>query len=294
VAAPPTAPLELTDPSVVNGYVNGASDTAHQVVTGTAQAGAAVTVYDNSLAVGSTAADVNGAWSFVLGVLPNGSHHMTAVASNDFGTSATSAALDFVVDTVSPVPVVTDVVQAGSNSVAISGVSATAFSVSVYDNGRLIGTTSALAGSWSLTSQLSNSAIHSLTETATDVAGNTGSAAGVTLYSNQSNQTLTGGVVADLLIGRSGDKLTGGAGSDVFVFNTGFGKEVITDFIPSTVTTQGDQIEFSHNVVPDFAHVLADAHQFGNNVVITVDRADSLTLNHVTLASLHAADFSFI
>jgi hypothetical protein len=295
LSTPPAAPLALTDSSVVNGYVNAAHDTAEQVITGTAQAGAVVTVYDNSLALGSAAADANGAWSFVLGVLPDGSHHMTAVAANDSGqTSATSAALNFVVDTVAPVPGVTDVVQTASNSVTITGVSATDSSVSVYDNGHLIGTTSASAGSWSLTSQLSNSAIHSLTETATDVAGNTGSAAGVTLYSNQSNQTLTGGAGADVLIGRSGDKLTGGAGSDVFVFNTGFGKEVVTDFTPSTATTQGDHIDISHAMVPDFAHMLTDAHQVGSNVVITVDKADVLTLNHVALSSLHAADFSFI
>ncbi|MBR0715891.1 Ig-like domain-containing protein [Bradyrhizobium liaoningense] len=294
---PPAAPQALTDPSIVNGYVNAAHNTAQHAITGTAEAGVVVTVYDNSLALGSIAADANGGWSFVLGALADGSHHVTAVASNGSGpgqTSTASAPLDFTVDTVAPVPGVVNVVQTGSNSVTISGISTTDSSVSVYDNGKLIGTTFSSAGSWSLTSQLSKSAVHSLTQTATDAAGNTASAPGVTLYSNQVSQALNGGAGADVLIGRSGDKLTGGAGSDTFVFNAGFGKEVIYDFTPGTAITQGDHIAFSHEMVPDFAHLLADARQVGANVVITVDKADVLTLNNVALSNLHAADFSFI
>ncbi len=292
---PPAAPQALTDPSIANGYINAAHNTAQHAITGTAEAGAVVTVYDNSLAMGSAAADATGAWSFVLGALPDGSHHMTAVASNESGqTSTASAPLDFIVDTVAPVPSVVNVVQTGLNSVTISGISTANSSISLYDNGQLIGTAFSSAGSWSLTSQLSNSAVHSLTETATDAAGNTAIAPGVTLYSNQVNQILTGGAGADVLIGRGGDKLTGGAGSDTFVFNTGFGKEVINDFTPSTSTTQGDHIDISRAMVPDFAHLLADARQVGSSVVITIDKADVLTLNHVALSNLHVSDFSFI
>ncbi|QOZ75352.1 hypothetical protein XH83_07805 [Bradyrhizobium sp. CCBAU 53351] len=293
--APPAAPQALSDPNIVNGYVNAVHNTAQQAITGIAQAGAIVTVYDNSFALGSTAADANGAWSFVLGALSDGSHQMTAVASNASGQmSAASAALNFIVDTIAPVPGIVNVVPTGSNSVTISGISTTDSSVSVYDNGKLIGTASSTNGSWSLTTKLSGSATHTLTETATDAAGNTGSALGVTLYSNQSKQTLTGGAGSDVLIGGSGDKLTGGAGSDVFVFNKGFGTEVITDFAPSTATTQGDHIVFSRAMVADFAQLLADARQVGSDVIITVDKADSVTLSHVALSNLHASDFSFI
>ncbi|WP_234685881.1 Ig-like domain-containing protein [Bradyrhizobium monzae] len=291
---PPAAPLSLTDSSVVNGYVNAAHNTSLQTVTGTAEAGTTVMVYDNSVALGSTAADSHGTWSLVLGALTDGSHAITAVDSNSpVQTSAPSAALNFTVDTVAPIPLVTDVLQSGSSPATISGVSATASSVSIYDNGQLIGTTSSSAGSWSLTAKLS-SGIHSLTQTAIDAAGNIASSPGVTLYSNQANQTLTGGAGADVLIGRSGDKLTGGAGSDTFVFNAGFGKETIIDFAPSTATAQSDLIAFSNSVVPDFTHLLADARQVGSDVVITVDKADVLTLSHVALSSLHAADFHFI
>ncbi|SFN62365.1 hypothetical protein SAMN05216573_11726 [Bradyrhizobium sp. Rc3b] len=293
--APPAAPEALSDASIVNGYVNAVHNTAQQAITGIAQAGAVVTVYDNSLALGSIAADANGAWSFVLGALPDGSHQMTAVASNGSGQmSAASAALNFIVDTIAPVPGIVNVVPTGSNSVTISGISTTDSTISLYDNGKLIGTTFSSNGSWSLTSQLSKSAVHSLTETATDAAGNTGSAPGVTLYSNQANQTLTGGAGADVLIGRGGDKLTGGAGADTFVFNPGFGKQVINDFTPSTATMQGDHIDISRAMVPDFAHLLADAQQVGSSVVITIDKSDVLTLNHVALSNLHTSDFSFI
>jgi beta-glucanase (GH16 family) len=287
--APPGAPALLPMNSIVNGYVNAAHDTAAQVLTGTAQAGAAITVYDGAQAIGSSVtADANGAWSVSIGVLGDGAHSLTAIASGAGGASPASAPLTFVVDTVAPIPSVSDV-AIGSSSAVMSGQAEAGSTVSILDNGRALGAAIANAsGSWSFNASLSGSGIHSLTENAVDPAGNAGSSPGVTLYSTRSGQTLTGGAGADVLIGRSGDTLTGGAGADHFVFNPSFGKETVNDFSPGT-----DQIWISHSAIADFAHLLAGAKQAGTDVTITADHNDVLTLHHMTTAALQSGDFLF-
>jgi beta-glucanase (GH16 family) len=285
---PPAAPTGLADAAIAGGYVNKARDTAAQALTGAAAAGATVTVSDGQTVLGSTTADAaTGAWSYTLGALADGAHSLTATASNASGTSGLSAALVFTVDTVAPVVTASDVVSSGAT--VISGQATAGATVSIADNGKSIGQTTANAsGGWSYTASLGGNGVHSLTETATDAAGNAGSAPGVTLYSSRSGQTLTGGAGADVLVGRSGDTLTGAGGADHFVFNAAFGKEAINDFTPGA-----DQVWIAHTLVADFAHLQADARQSGTDVVITVDRSDVLTLHHMTLAGLHSSDFLF-
>jgi beta-glucanase (GH16 family) len=285
----PAAPAGLADGAIVKGYVGKAANTSSETLTGTAEAGALVTVFDGAAALGTAAADSTGRWSFVVGALADGSHSLTASATDAAGnTGAASPALNFIVDTFTPTPTVSDVVI-GSSYAVISGQTEAGSAVSILDNGKAIGSATANAsGAWSFNASLSGSGIHSLTETAMDAAGNAGSSPGVTLYSTRSGQSLTGGAGADVLIGRSGDTLTGGAGADHFVFNASFGKEAINDFTPGT-----DQVWIASSVVADFTHLLADAKQSGTDVVITVDRSDVLTLHHVTLGALHATDFLF-
>jgi len=97
-------------------------------------------------------------------------------------------------------------------------------SISIYDSGTLIGTTKVTDGTWSLQANVTGNAIHSYTEKSTDLAGNVGGSAGVTLYTPAANKVLTGGPGDDVLIARPNDTLNGGGGSDTFVFNPGFGK----------------------------------------------------------------------
>ena len=284
---PPAAPTGLADAGIAGGYVNKAHDAAAQALTGLAAAGATVTVYDGQTALGSTTADANGAWSYTLGVLADGAHSLTATAANAGGASGASTALAFTVDTVAPIPTVSNVLGGGASAM-ISGQGTAGATVQVLDNGKSIGTVTASAsGAWSLKAAVAVTGLHSFTETATDAAGNAASSPGVTLYSSKS-QALAGGAGSDVLIGGSGDTLAGGAGADHFVFNASFGKETVNDFAPGT-----DQIWITHTAVADFAHLLADAKQVGTDVVITVDRSDVLTLHSVTLSGLHSGDFLF-
>ena len=98
--AAPKAPTGLADSSILNGWVNGTNDTAAQTLTGQAEAGSTVTVYNGNAVLGTTKADPNtGAWSYTLGQLPNGAYSLTATATDAAGnTSSKSAALKFSVE----------------------------------------------------------------------------------------------------------------------------------------------------------------------------------------------------
>jgi beta-glucanase (GH16 family) len=284
--SPPAAPTGLADKAIVGGYVNKANDTAAQALTGAAAAGATVTVYDGQTSLGSTTADASGNWSYTLGVQPEGPHSLTATAANAAGSSGVSTALAFTVDTIAPIPTVSNILASTS---VMSGHTAAGAKVQVFDSGRSMGTATAdAAGAWSFKVSANGAGVHSYTETATDAAGNAASSPGVTLYSSKSGQTLTGGAGADVLIGRSGDTLTGNGGSDHFVFNPSFGKEVINDFTAGT-----DQVWIAKSYIADFTHMLAEAKQVGTDVTITVDSSDVLTLHHMTVGGLQSGDFLF-
>jgi Ca2+-binding RTX toxin-like protein len=116
------------------------------------------------------------------------------------------------------------------------------------------------------------------------------------------NDTITGSRFADLLRGGSGndrvtggrgdDFLTGGSGYDTFAFAPGFGKDVVSDFTAGSTVV--DVIELDHLIFADFASVRAASQQVGATVVITADLSNSITLNNVQLANLHANDFMFV
>ena len=83
--------------------MNAANDTAAQALTGTAEAGATVSVYDGTALLGTVTAGSDGAWSYALGALADGSHSLTATATDVAGnTGAASSALAFIVDTAAP------------------------------------------------------------------------------------------------------------------------------------------------------------------------------------------------
>lgn len=109
------------------------------------------------------------------------------------------------------------------------------------------------------------------------------------LYGGDGWDALDGGTGADRLDGGAGaDSLAGGNGPDLFVFDgVGFGRDVVLDF------AEEDQVQFSRGAFADFAAVRASAAQVGGDVVITLDGANTVTLQGVSLASLDAGDFLF-
>jgi hypothetical protein len=181
----PAAPSGLTDTAILNGFVNKARDTASQALTGVADAGVTVLIYDGATQLGSAVADSGGAWSYILGRLVDGAHKLTAVAFDAGGhLSAASEALSFKVDTRPPsqpgaladTAISKGLVNAAHNTAdqAFTGKTDAGATVTIYDGETQLGTVKAGAtGAWSFTlGQLSEGA-HKLSATATDTVGNT-------------------------------------------------------------------------------------------------------------------------
>lgn len=103
------------------------------------------------------------------------------------------------------------------------------------------------------------------------------------------NDILKGGNGHDTMIGGAGDDiLTGGKGPDLFVFNAGFGADIINDF------KSNDRIQFEDGLFQNPESVLMASDQVGDDVVITLDPNNTITLLGVQLSSLHADDFSIL
>ena len=184
---PPTGPATPADSAVVNGYVNATQDAANQVLTGSAEKGSTVTIYDNTTQVGTTTANAStGAWSLPIGVLADGSTHTYTVTATDAAgnVSQPSPALSFVVDTTAPATpaapadsaVVNGYVNAAHDTAQmLTGTAEDGSTVTIYDNTTQVGTTTANAstGAWSLPiGVLADGSTHTYTVTATDAAGN--------------------------------------------------------------------------------------------------------------------------
>jgi len=83
-------------------------------------------------------------------------------------------------------------------------------------------------------------------------------------------------VRGELFGGPENDKLTGGVGADTFVFQAGFGKDLVTDFQAS----QGDKIDLRQLDVSFADLVITDA---GHHTTVVTIGTDS--------SHLHQSDF---
>ena len=80
--------------------------------------------------------------------------------------------------------------------------------------------------------------------------------------------------------------------SDLLEFNGNFGEETIDNFTAGASSTH-DTLEFSTSDFASYTALTGAIFQVGSNVMITLDAADSITLNQVSLSSLVSADFKF-
>jgi Ca2+-binding RTX toxin-like protein len=132
-------------------------------------------------------------------------------------------------------------------------------------------------------------------ENATGGSGNdaiTGSNAANVLIGGAGNDAILAGGGNDIIVGGLGDDImNGGAGADNFVFNAGFGHDIITTF--GDAGTDQDTLDFATGVFANFAAVQAASHQVGTDVHIDHDAANGIVLTNVALANLGADDFRF-
>ena len=115
--------------------------------------------------------------------------------------------------------------------------------------------------------------------------------ASVTGNGNALDNTLVGNTGANFLNGGGGDDvMTGFLGVDTFYWlGANAGRDTITDFDAGL----GETVNLSPAQFADFAAVLAAARQVGSDVVITLDAADTLTLQNVLIGQLGPANFTF-
>ncbi|MEB4674188.1 Ig-like domain-containing protein [Enterobacteriaceae bacterium G50] len=191
----PTSPVITAVEDNVGGttpLTNGQlTNDSQPTLTGTAEAGATITVSDNGTPLGTTQADGNGNWSFTPGApLGEGNHSLTVTATDSAGNASTpSAGFGIVVDSVAPtapaIVSVTDTttpvtgpINSGQSTnetrPTLNGTGEAGATITVYSDGNAIGTTTVSAGgSWSFTPTTAlPDGQHTLTVTATDAAGN--------------------------------------------------------------------------------------------------------------------------
>lgn len=164
------------DTGAIQGVVasGGASDDAQPTLSGTTEAGATVTVYDNGTLIGTVTAGTDGAWSFTPDApLSEGPHSFTVISTDAAGNaSAASAPYDLTIDLTAPAAP-----QMGpTDGTTIAGTAEAGATISLDLDGD--GTPDATAtadadGDWRviLDTPLANGT--QVSATATDAAGNT-------------------------------------------------------------------------------------------------------------------------
>lgn len=83
--------------------------------------------------------------------------------------------------------------------------------------------------------------------------------------------------------------MNGGAGADRFVFESGFGHDVITAF--GDTGTDQDTLDFSTLIFANFAEVQAATHQVGADAHIDFDGSHGIILTNFNSANLGSDDF---
>jgi hypothetical protein len=163
-------------PSITSPEQNATLYSSAVQILGTAEADVTITVREGETEVGSTTANALGNWSLDA-EFANGSHTITATATDGAQESDPSVARTFTVDIEAPAaPTIVKPVEgatATNEKVTISGTSEPNAAISVREGGVEIATaTGGASGAWSTTAVFADGA-HSITATATDGAGQT-------------------------------------------------------------------------------------------------------------------------
>ncbi len=223
---------------------------ARPTLSGTAEAGTTVNVYDGTTLLGSATVGANNAWTFTpQSPLADGEHTLT-VTTTDAAGNVSPATSGFVinVDATAPVaPAITSVVDdtgsvqgpvlngnpTNDTRPTLNGTAEAGATVRIYDGETLVGETTANAeGQWTLdqTSIALEDGEHNFTATATDAAGNLSAASPVTSITVD---TIAPGAPDSFTILNNGNTLTGRgeAGSTITVRdgNTVIGTGVVND-----------------------------------------------------------------
>ncbi|MGL5523954.1 MAG: Ig-like domain-containing protein, partial [Aeromonas veronii] len=190
---PPALGSALDNTGAITGPIqNGTStDETRPALSGNSTPGSTVTIYDNGNKIGSVVVDQNGSWTFTPEApLGEGQHAITITETDKAGNeSAPSESINFVVDTVAPAqPAIEHVMDkvgdvtgeifngnyTDDSRPELSGIGEAGSTITVYDNGMVIGTTEVNEdGRWFFVpANALTDGLHSISVTQTDRAGN--------------------------------------------------------------------------------------------------------------------------
>jgi hypothetical protein len=183
-AASSTLSIQIDTATPVAPTITGTSPTndATPTLSGTAEAGAIVTVYDGTTALGQATANAGGTFSFIPGTLSEEGHLITATTTDSAGnTSAASDTLSLVVDLTPPAITLTgaDVTVAHSGSYTDPGVTAQ----DTVDGSVTVNVSHAV--------DPSSIGTYTVSYSATDAAGNTGTASRTVTVTDQTPPVIT-------------------------------------------------------------------------------------------------------
>ncbi len=196
-AAPATATAISVSDDVEGGksgpLINGDITNDNQpTISGEAEAGSTITLYDGDTVIGQVTADAEGKWRFTPETaLAEGEHTLTVKVSDAAGnTSAASSGITITIDSLAPASAsditlnddagsskgtLTDGSVTDDNKPTLSGKAEKGSTVTIYDGETAIGTTTAdEQGQWQFTPDTALAdGEHSFTVKVTDTAGNT-------------------------------------------------------------------------------------------------------------------------
>ncbi|WP_374072893.1 Ig-like domain-containing protein [Alloalcanivorax xenomutans] len=249
-----------TGPLMSGGSTNDTTPT----LTGTAEAGSTVTIFQDGTEIGSTTADASGNWSFAPTALADGDYSFTATATDEANNvSDPSPAFDLTVDTAAP-----QVTVEPSDGSVLAGTAEAGSTVEVDTNGDGTPDYTVEAdadGNWSVAPDAPLAHETEVSVTATDEAGNTSDPVTTIVDENLNDTTppaaptiaevvddvapgtdplLTGGSTNDTTPTLTG---TAEAGSTVAIFQDGTEIGTTTadgsgnwSFTPTTELAEGD------------------------------------------------------
>ncbi|MBN9560166.1 MAG: Ig-like domain repeat protein [Alphaproteobacteria bacterium] len=91
--------LDMTPPMVTIASLGRVTNQPTQTVSGTAEANATIVVWDGSASVASAVAGGDGNWSAAVTLVGDGSHSLTATATDHAGNTSTSGSVAYTLDT---------------------------------------------------------------------------------------------------------------------------------------------------------------------------------------------------
>jgi hypothetical protein len=254
--AAPSIDLDAASDTGVSPTDNLTND-ATPTLSGSAENGSTVKVYEGSALVGTTTADATG-WSLTTAALADGAHTFTAKATDTAGnTSVGSGGLTVTVDgtTAQPLLNLVDASDTGTSdsdditfdtTPTLDGTAESDATVEVYEGSELLATGTADAdGKWSTTlSRALSDGVHNLVAKATDTAGNVSTdSLTLTIKADTAGPTVTPGDVINTTWRNSALAQTFSAG------DTGSGLTDSTD-ASFTLTASAESTKTGSTVTP--------------------------------------------